>query len=232
MPDSRLAPPGNGQKEPFYLAIAGNIGVGKTTLTQMISDHFGWHPYFERVIDNPYLDDFYSDMNRWSFNLQVYFLSRRFMDQRLISASPDSCVQDRTIYEDAEIFAYILHKQGNMSDRDYQNYRDLFYTMTDYLRKPHLVLYLRASTWTLISRIRKRGRDYEKRITSEYLYELNEAYEHWIRDLQTRIPVLIVEADRIDFEKSAVEFNLICSQIQHHLDLHLAGPGSEAEGKS
>lgn len=230
MADSPLSPQGMEQTEPFYLAIAGNIGVGKTTLTQMLSSHLGWHPYFERVIDNPYLDDFYADMNRWSFNLQVYFLSRRFMDQRLISASPESCVQDRTIYEDAEIFAYILHKQGHMSDRDYQNYRDLFYTMTDYLRKPHLVLYLRASTWTLISRIRKRGRDYEKRITAEYLFELNEAYEHWIQELQKSIPVLIVEADRIDFEKSTDEFTTLCARIQPHIERHRTGRLAGSEG--
>ncbi|HOT98445.1 MAG TPA: deoxynucleoside kinase [bacterium] len=216
MPESPDRPSLNGEIEPFYLAIAGNIGVGKTTLTQMISEHFGWRAYFERVINNPYLDDFYANMNRWSFNLQVYFLSRRFMDQRLISSSRESCVQDRTIYEDAEIFAYILHKQGNMSDRDYDNYRDLFYTMTDYLRKPHLILYLRASTWTLITRIRKRGRDFEKSITNEYLYELNAAYERWINEIQKTIPVLVVEADKIDFEKSASDFAAICAQIKGH----------------
>ncbi|HNW60687.1 MAG TPA: deoxynucleoside kinase [bacterium] len=222
MPEARVNQGLNSGVEPFYLAIAGNIGVGKTTLTQMISEHFGWRAYFERVINNPYLDDFYADMNRWSFNLQVYFLSRRFMDQRLISSSPESCVQDRTIYEDAEIFAYILHKQGSMSDRDYDNYRDLFYTMTDYLRKPHLILYLRASTWTLISRIRKRGRDFEKSITSEYLYELNAAYERWIGEIQQTIPVLVVEADKIDFEKSSADFAAICAQIQAHETAYLA----------
>ena len=216
MPESHPTSDRKGKEAPFYLAIAGNIGVGKTTLTQMISDHFGWMAYFERVINNPYLDDFYADMNRWSFNLQVYFLSRRFMDQRLISASPESCVQDRTIYEDAEIFAYILHKQNHMSDRDYDNYRDLFYTMTDYLRKPNLILYLRASTWTLISRIRKRGREYEKRITNEYLFELNEAYERWIEEIRSKIPVMIIDADKIDFEKSANDFAEICRQISCH----------------
>ena len=218
MPENLLRTAQKDQPEPFYLAIAGNIGVGKTTLTQMISERFGWHAYFERVIDNPYLDDFYADMSRWSFNLQVYFLSRRFMDQRLISSSPESCVQDRTIYEDAEIFAYILHKQQYMSDRDYENYRDLFYTMTDYLRKPHLVLYLRASTWTLISRIRKRGREYEKRITNEYLFELNDAYERWIADLKKSIPVLIVDADQIDFEKSTNDFDDLVAQIKGFVD--------------
>ncbi len=204
---------------PFYLAIAGNIGVGKTTLTQMISDHFGWKAYYERVIDNPYLDDFYADMSRWSFNLQVYFLSRRFMDQKLISASPQSCVQDRTIYEDAEIFAYILHKQNYMTDRDYDNYRELFYTMVEYLRKPHLIVYLRASTWTLISRIRKRGREYEKRITNEYLFELNEAYERWIDNIRTTLPVLVVDADQNDLEKNPDQFSALCRDIRKQLHL-------------
>lgn len=202
----------------FYLAIAGNIGVGKTTLTQMISEKFGWKAYFERVIDNPYLNDFYADMHRWSFNLQVYFLSRRFIDQRIISESSQSCVQDRTIYEDAEIFAYILHRQGFMSDRDYDNYRELFYAMTDYLRKPDMILYLRASTWTLISRIRKRGREFEKRITNEYLFELNDAYERWTQSLQEKTPVLVVEADNINFEKTEADFSYICDRIQQEVD--------------
>ncbi len=223
MVESQLSRPQTQGREPFYLAIAGNIGVGKTTLTQMISTHFGWTAYFERVINNPYLDDFYADMNRWSFNLQVYFLSRRFMDQRLISANPQSCVQDRTIYEDAEIFAYILHKQGNMSDRDYDNYRDLFYTMTEYLRKPHLILYLRASTWTLISRIRKRGREFEKSITNEYLFELNAAYERWIGEISKSIPVMVVDADKVDFEKSPADFEIICKTISEHEEAHRLG---------
>jgi len=219
MQDRSSSSPVSNGKTPFYLAIAGNIGVGKTTLTQMISEHFGWKAYYERVIDNPYLDDFYADMSRWSFNLQVYFLSRRFMDQKLISASPQSCVQDRTIYEDAEIFAYILHKQKYMSDRDYDNYRELFYTMAEYLRKPHLIVYLRASTWTLISRIRKRGREYEKRITNEYLFELNDAYERWIHNLQGTIPVLVVDADSNDFEKKPDQFSSLCRAISEHLHI-------------
>ncbi len=160
------------EQKPFFMAIAGNIGVGKTTLTTKIAQHFHLKPFFERVINNPYLNDFYKNMERWSFNLQVYFLSQRFIDQRDISASPVPCVQDRSIYEDAEIFAYILHKQGYMADRDYENYRDLFYVMTDYLRKPDLVVYLRASTWTLITRIRKRGRDFEK-----YPEQLHSVYD-------------------------------------------------------
>jgi deoxyadenosine/deoxycytidine kinase len=202
----------------FHLAIAGNIGVGKTTLTTRLAEKLGWHAYFERVIDNPYLDDFYADMTRWSFNLQVYFLSRRFIDQRVISESTEPCIQDRSIYEDAHIFAYILHKQGFMSDRDYENYQDLFKAMTDYLRKPDLIVYLKASTWTLISRIRKRGRDFEKRITTEYLYQLNEAYEHWIKRLQEEHhPLLIIDADGLDFQKRPEDFLMIMEKIQAFL---------------
>lgn len=205
-------------KSPFFLAIAGNIGVGKTTLTKLISEKFGWDCYFEKVINNPYLDDFYADMKRWSFNLQVFFLSKRFMDQRIISESARPSVQDRSIYEDAEIFAYILHKQGNMSDRDYENYRDLFYTMMSYLRKPDLVVYLRASTWTLISRIRKRGREFEKKINVEYLHELNEAYEHWIKMIKDDFNVLVVDADKMDFEKHPEHLEDVYIKIKKFLD--------------
>ncbi len=203
-------------KRPFFMAIAGNIGVGKTTLTKLIGEKFGWQTYYEKVINNPYLDDFYADMSRWSFNLQVFFLSRRFIDQRAISSSSEPCIQDRSIYEDAEIFAYILHKQGYMSDRDYENYRDLFYVMTDYLRKPDLIVYLRASTWTLITRIRKRGRDFEKRITVDYLHELNEAYEHWIKSIQGKWRILVVDADRVDFEKDPAQLESIYQQIAQY----------------
>lgn len=205
-------------KSPLFLAIAGNIGVGKTTLTKLIGEKFGWDCYFEKVINNPYLDDFYADMKRWSFNLQVFFLSKRFMDQRIISESTRPSVQDRSIYEDAEIFAYILHKQGNMSDRDYENYRDLFYTMMSYLRKPDLIVYLRASTWTLISRIRKRGREFEKRINVEYLHELNEAYEHWIKMIKDDFNVLVVDADKMDFEKHPEQLDDVYVKIQRFLD--------------
>jgi len=202
----------------FHLAIAGNIGVGKTTLTAKLAEHLGWTPYYERVINNPYLADFYADMSRWSFNLQVYFLSRRFIDQRVISESPAPCVQDRTIYEDAEIFAYILHKQGSMSDRDYENYCDLFNAMTDYLAKPNLIIYLQASTWTLVSRIRRRGRDFEKQITNEYLFELNNAYERWIKRLQEeQQPVTIIDANDLDFEKKPADLEKILNQLKPYL---------------
>lgn len=202
---------------PFFLAIAGNIGVGKTTLTARVAERLQLVPFYERVINNPYLDDFYRDMARWSFNLQVFFLSQRFIDQRTISESSVPCVQDRSIYEDAEIFAYILHKQGYMSDRDYANYRDLFQVMTDYLRRPDLIVYLRASTWTLITRIRKRGREFEQKITVEYLHELNEAYERWIRSAQEHMNILTVDADRIDFERYPEQMETIYQQIASYM---------------
>jgi deoxyadenosine/deoxycytidine kinase len=208
----------NQQKPPFFLAIAGNIGVGKTTLTSRISEQLHLKPFYERVINNPYLDDFYRDMGRWSFNLQVFFLSQRFIDQRTISESSVPCVQDRSIYEDAEIFAYILHKQGYMSDRDYENYCDLFQVMTDYLRKPDLIVYLRASTWTLITRIRKRGREFEKKITIEYLHELNEAYARWIKSVQQRINILTIDADSVDFERYPEQIQDVYQQIKNYID--------------
>jgi deoxyadenosine/deoxycytidine kinase len=204
-------------RAPFFMAVAGNIGVGKTTLTRLISDRLCWQAFYEKVINNPYLSDFYADMSRWSFNLQVFFLARRFIDQRVISQSTEPCIQDRSIYEDAEIFAYILHKQGYMSDRDYENYRDLFYAMTEYLRKPDLILYLRASTWTLVTRIRKRGREFEKRITVDYLHELNEAYERWIKSIQGKWNVLVIDADYIDFENEPDQLESIFRQIQRYV---------------
>lgn len=202
------------------MAIAGNIGVGKTTLTQKICEHFKFKAFYERIINNPYLDDFYKNMERWSFNLQVFFLSQRFIDQRTISMSQLLCIQDRSIYEDAEIFAYILYKQGFMSQRDYDNYRQLFYVMTDYLRKPDLILYLRTSTWTLISRIRKRGRDYEQKITRDYLFELNDAYERWIENIQNDFNVLVINSDELDLDKRPYLINDVYAKIQKEIDIY------------
>jgi deoxyadenosine/deoxycytidine kinase len=165
----------------FFVAIAGNIGVGKTTLTHALAQQLGWRSYFEPVIDNPYLDDFYKDMSRWSFHLQVYFLSKRFESQRSIETANLSCVQDRTIYEDVEIFATTLHNRGHLVGRDWENYRQLFETMTSFLRPPDLIIYLRCNVDTLIKRIRARGRDSEINISREYLEELNDAYEKWYK---------------------------------------------------
>ncbi|MBS1261971.1 MAG: Deoxyadenosine/deoxycytidine kinase [Calditrichaeota bacterium] len=177
-----------------FIAVAGNIGVGKTTVTRKIADSLGWRPYFEPVIDNPYLDDFYADMKRWSFHLQIYFLSRRFESQKEISESPVSCVQDRSIYEDVEIFARTLNLQGFLNARDYENYRALFAQMVSYLRKPDVILYLRADVDTLLRRIRERGRGSEKKIRKKYLAELNRAYEGWASRARKRMHVLTIDA--------------------------------------
>jgi len=177
---------------PYFVGIAGNIGVGKTTMTRELAKELGWKAYFEPVIENPYLDDFYADMPRWAFHLQVYFLSKRFQTQLEISESSSSCIQDRTIYEDVEIFARTLRDQGCMDDRDYQNYRDFFGIMTAHLKSPDLILYLRADVDTLLSRIRNRGRGYETTIRRDYLEALNQAYDSWAASRQkyTRFAVL------------------------------------------
>ena len=182
----------------YFVGVAGNIGAGKTTLTDIIAERFNWKPYYEMVIDNPYLSDFYGDMRRWSFNLQVFFLSNRFKTHNEMEDSGYSCVQDRTIYEDVEIFAYNLWEMGNMSQRDYDNYRELFSIMTSYLKKPDLIVYLKASTDTLLSRIRKRGREFEKSIKPEYLHMLNIAYDHWIERARKEQTIYVIESDNIN----------------------------------
>jgi len=177
----------------YFVAIAGNIGVGKTTLTHALAAQLGWRCYFEPVIDNPYLDDFYADMSRWAFHLQVYFLSKRFVSQREIEASDQSCVQDRTIYEDVEVFARTLHKRGHLVGRDWDNYRDLFYNMANYLRAPDLIIYLRCDVDTLMRRIGQRGRASEKTINRDYLIELNEAYEDWAQRGATQFRMAVLD---------------------------------------
>jgi deoxyadenosine/deoxycytidine kinase len=182
----------------YFVGIAGNIGVGKTTMTDIIAKRFGWKPYYESVIDNPYLEDFYTDMKRWSFNLQVYFLSHRFRGHKEMTECGSSTVQDRTIYEDVEIFARSLHEMGYMNKRDWENYRALFEIMTFYLKKPNLIVYLRATVDTLLTRIRKRSRGFEREISPEYLYTLNLAYERWLRSESTKNSVLVVETDNFN----------------------------------
>lgn len=203
------------EKRKLYIAIAGNIGVGKTTLTRMLSERLGCKSFYERVIDNPYLSDFYADMKRWSFHLQIFFLSNRFIDQKKITEWPDSCIQDRSIYEDVEIFAHTIHKDGNMTDRDYQNYQDLFATMVSYLRKPDLIIYLRSSVDNLLTHIQKRGRDYEKTIDPNYLAELNEAYENWIERAKDKdFKVITFDMNKRDFEHNPEDFDLLYRSIR------------------
>jgi deoxyadenosine/deoxycytidine kinase len=199
----------------MHIAVAGNIGCGKTTLTNMLAKHYGWEPRFESVEYNPYLADFYADMARWSFNLQIYFLNKRFKDVVDILNSDKYVIQDRTIYEDARIFAPNLHKQGFMSDRDFDNYTDLFNLMTSLIRNPDLMIYVRASVPTLVSQIQKRGRAYEASIRIDYLQGLNELYEDWIKDYKGKL--LIVDGDKIKFGESAADFLHITDRIDAEL---------------
>ena len=199
----------------MHIAIAGNIGSGKTTLTNMLARHYGWTPRFESVEFNPYLEDFYADMSRWSFNLQIYFLNKRFKDVVDISKSKETIIQDRTIYEDARIFAPNLHEQGNMSDRDFKNYCDLFDLMMSLVKMPDLLIYLRSTIPNLVAQIQKRGREYEASIRIDYLQGLNDKYERWISDYKGKI--LIVDADHVKFENNPQDFQFITNQIDAEL---------------
>jgi deoxyadenosine/deoxycytidine kinase len=181
-----------------FLAVAGNIGVGKTYLTRFLGERLGWEIFYEPVIDNPYLDDFYADMRRWSFHLQVFFLSRRFEMHRKMMHNLLSCVQDRTIYEDAEIFARTLHQTGAMDARDYENYQALFASMTSYLRPPDVVIYLRAGVDTLLHRIEQRGRLCEKNIDRSYLELLNQAYDDWAARCAPDLRFVVVDTDGLE----------------------------------
>ena len=202
------------EKRKLFIAIAGNIGVGKTTLTRLLSQELQWRAYYEKVIDNPYLPLFYDDMKRWSFHLQIYFLSNRFKSQKEITDWPDSCIQDRSIYEDVEIFARTLHESGNMSAVDYENYRLLFETMVDYLRKPDLIIYLDAAVENLIERILKRGRDFETTIDPEYLKQLHNAYSRWIDEAEEKgLRILRIDTRKRNFEKHPDELLKIVDYI-------------------
>ena len=199
-----------------FVGLAGNIGVGKTTFTEIVAEKLGWTPYFESVDDNPYLGDFYGDMSRWSFNLQVYFLHKRFKSHHDMSLSNGGGIQDRTIYEDVEIFARNLNEMGFMDQRDWKNYRNLFSIMTSYLLKPDLIVYLKASTDTLISRIKSRSRDYEKSIDPEYLHTLNVSYNKWINNL-IDIPVLLIETDGFNIFEDNDQLETILNDIQERV---------------
>ena len=196
-----------------FVGIAGNIGVGKTTFTEVVAKYFGWREFYESVADNPYLDDFYRDMHRWSFNLQVYFLHHRFAGQIEIMSSKKGVIQDRTIYEDVEIFARNLHQMQYMTDRDWQTYKDLFKNMAQFLRKPDLIIYLRASTDTLLSRIKNRDRDFEKDISPEYLHSLNISYDRWIKNCSDH-KVLIIESDGFNIFNDNGRLQEILTQIE------------------
>ena len=199
----------------MHIAIAGNIGSGKTTLTRLLAAHYGWTPKYESVDFNPYLADFYQDMARWSFNLQVYFLNKRFKDVVEISRSSEVIVQDRTIYEDARIFAPNLHDMGLMSSRDFENYSDLFDLMMSLVGTPDLLIYLRSTIPNLIAQIQKRGRDYEKAIRIDYLTGLNEKYEKWISGYKGRL--LVIDADKIKFGDRPEDFEKVTDLIDAEL---------------
>lgn len=199
----------------MHIAIAGNIGCGKTTLTKMLAKRYGWTPRFEPVDNNPYLADYYADMPRWAFNIQIYFLAKRFKEVVEISKSPDTIVQDRTIFEDARIFAPNLHAMGMMSDRDFDNYSDLFDTMISLVRLPDLMIYIRSSLPNLVNQIHKRGRDFEQSMRMDFLSGLNDRYEAWIKDYPGKL--VIVDGDNCKFEQDPTEFMKITDKIDAQL---------------
>jgi len=199
-----------------FIIVSGNIGCGKSSLTDLLSKRLGWTPYYEVVENNPYLEDFYQDMKKWSFHLQIFFLSKRFIHHQEILKNPASVVQDRSIYEDVDIFARNLNEQGYMEDRDYANYRELFKVMTQFLAPPDLIVYLQASVPTLLQRISLRGREYEKTISEEYLNQLNVLYERWVEDFNI-CPILKVPADNLDFVKHPEHLKLIADKILDRL---------------
>ena len=200
----------------MHIAVAGNIGAGKTTLTGLLAKHYGWRPHYEDVDENPYLNDFYEDMQRWSFNLQIYFLNSRFSQVLDIQQSGETVIQDRTIYEDAEIFAPNLHSMGLMSTRDFQNYTSLFQLMSKLVKAPDLLIYLRASVPTLVNQIQQRGREYENSIRLDYLKQLNERYEAWINRYNAG-KLLVVNVDKIDITQNPEDLSSVIDKIDAHL---------------
>jgi deoxyadenosine/deoxycytidine kinase len=199
-----------------HIAVAGNIGAGKSTLTNLLAKNFNWTPQFEDVENNPYLNDFYDDMPRWSFNLQIYFLNSRYQQIIEIKDSPDTIIQDRTIYEDAEIFAPNLHKMGLMSTRDFENYKSLYATIISQIKPPDLMIYLKASIPTLVDNIQKRGRDYEENIRLDYLKRLNEFYELWTTNY-TQGKLLVIDCDKLNFVDKEEDLAIIYNKVQAEL---------------
>jgi len=200
----------------MHIAIAGNIGAGKTNLAELIAKHYQWEAHFEDVIDNPYLDDFYNNMERWSFNLQVYFLKSRFQQLLAFQNSNKTIVQDRTIYEDAFIFAPNLNAMGLMNQRDFKNYRELFDLMESLIEGPDLLIYLRSSIPNLVNKIHKRGREYENSISIEYLSRLNERYEAWISTYDKN-KMVIIDVDDLDFVENKEDFKTVLAEIDKGL---------------
>ncbi|NRD23313.1 deoxynucleoside kinase [Winogradskyella litoriviva] len=201
----------------MHVAVAGNIGAGKTTLTKLLAKHFKWEAQLEDVVDNPYLDDFYNQMERWSFNLQVYFLNSRFRQVNQIHDSGKDIIQDRTIYEDAHIFAPNLHAMGLMTNRDFENYSSLFELMESFVKGPDLLIYLRSSIPNLVAQIHKRGRDYENTISIDYLSRLNERYEAWISKYN-KGNLLIIDVDNMDFVANPEDLGDIINRIDAEIN--------------
>jgi deoxyadenosine/deoxycytidine kinase len=199
-----------------FVAVAGNIGVGKSTLVSLLCQKLGWEPFYEPVAENPYLADFYADMRTWAFHSQIFFLTHRLRMHRQLLDHPTSLIQDRTVYEDAEVFADNLYRQDLIHPRDYRTYRELYEVLTEFLPPPDLVVYLRASVSTLSSRISRRGRDFERQITSEYLGQLNELYESWIATFSV-CPVLTVPSDDLDYVANSSHLDLIGHKVQEKL---------------
>ena len=199
-----------------FVAVAGNIGVGKTTLVKKLCDNLEWTPFFEPEKENPYLPDFYKDMQTWAFHSQIFFLTRRLKAHKDLCVHPGSVIQDRSVYEDAEIFAHNLYRQKQIGERDYQTYQELYQALVEFLPPPDLVLYIKASVPTLQQRIKQRGRDYEDKIDPNYLTQLNQLYDQWIDNFEL-CPVLTIPGDDLDFVANNGHLNLIIEKVQEKL---------------